>query len=147
MICGPQCLEHAKYQIPRPLFQQTLNRLALFEDVLFVETLEESYANFTLKHSWSTTMSMDKINVKQNLKKNAPKVSLKRWDPLMSALDDALYEFGHLKQAGRLPPNFNQDWEQFPFSTQVQLRLDAYFAMGPLRNCTSICCADECSMY
>jgi hypothetical protein len=147
MICGPKCLEHAKYQIPRPLFEETLSRLALFEDILFVESLEESYSNFTLKHSWSTTMSMDKINVKQNMQKNATKASLKRWDPLMSALDDALYEFGQLKQAGRLPPNSDQQWGQFPFSTPIQQQLEAYFAMGPLQNCTSICCADKCSMY
>ena len=127
-----------KYQLTREIFQYTLNRLRLFEDILFVEDLENSYRKFAAKHDWPKT-PMYQENVARDAESRSSLVSEYDWDPLMSALDDALYEFGQRKEAGLEP--FDE------FSPHIQEQLDNYFSQGPSRNCTTVCCGDICSLY
>jgi hypothetical protein len=155
VICGPRCLQPNKYALTRDMFRHTLNRLRLFEDILFVEDMARSYRKFTKKHNWTSIPMIDKntaldltwkkANEKNRklllplLKTDARVSAAHDWDPLMSALDNALYEFGERKEAG-LEPFDN-------FTVSVQQDLDQYFAMGPSRNCTTICCGTKCSVY
>ena len=138
ILCGPRCLDMNKYQLTREIFQYTLNRLRLFEDILFVEDLENSYRKFATKHDWPKT-PMYQENVARDAESRSSLVSEYDWDPLMSALDDALYEFGQRKEAGLEP--FDE------FSPHIQEQLDNYFSQGPSKNCTTVCCGDICSLY
>ena len=61
------------------------------------------------------------------------------WDPLMSALDDALYEFARRKYQNM---THEQLWR--PFSNQVQV--DRYFVEGPQMGCHDVCCG-RCTAY
>ena len=61
------------------------------------------------------------------------------WDPFMSALDDALYEFARRKY---LNVTHEQLWS--PFSNQLQL--DRYFVEGPQMQCHDACCR-RCTAY
>ena len=140
ILCGPRCLDQNKYQITKESFQYTLNRLRLFEDVLFVEELTKSYDKFTKKHNWPAAP----IDAENEAPNSQASITLtgemqKEWNPLMSALDDALYEFGHRMDA-QIEPYDN-------FTHPVQKQLDHYFEYGQLQNCTTICCGDKCSTY
>ena len=139
MICGPKCSANAsKFQITPHLFQMTLDRLALFTDILFVETMNASVSKFAHKYGWSDIPLM--VNRKLDpIIKNVTSLSAIGWDPDMSALDDALYEFGQRQEAGLLP--------YAQYSKEVQRHLDAYFSRSSdnKRNCTNPCCSDPCS--
>jgi hypothetical protein len=148
ILCGPTCLHNSKFQITRDLFQYTLQRLALFEDILFVEDMSNSYSKFAKKHGWRHYVTSDPNknatelsahNVRSDPNKNATELSAQGWDPLMSALDDALYEFAKRKDAGMEPLD--------AFSTGTQAALDNYFETGMERGCTNKCCAGSCSKY
>jgi hypothetical protein len=155
VLCGPRCLQPNKYALTRDMFQYTLDRLRLFEDILFVEDMAHSFRKFTKKHQWTGMPMIEKNTAldvtwkksnEQNrnfllplLKNDARDSEAHDWDPLMSALDNALYEFGQRKEAG-LEPFDN-------FTVSVQQELDQYFDTGPFRNCTNICCGTTCSVY
>jgi hypothetical protein len=136
MICGPKCMTAYKYKITPQLFNYSLNRLALFTDILFMETMNASVSKFAQKYNWSDTPPKV-INRKIDPGVNVSQLSAIGWDPDMSALDDALYEFGQRKEAGLLP--------YAQYSDKVQRQLDAYFRSGVERNCTSPCCSEQCS--
>ena len=105
ILCGPKCLSTAKFQISAELFLYTLQRLDKFEDILFVETFDKSYDMFRQKHNWSSTeiVPLQQYNVRRinitssNSDGGYQQISSQGWDPLMSALDDALYEFSKRK--------------------------------------------------
>jgi hypothetical protein len=138
MVCGPKCATASKFQITPQLFNYTLNRLALFTDILFVETMNASVSKFSQKHNW-LDVPPNVVNRKNKPGVNVTHLSAIGWDPDMSALDDALYEFGQRKEAGLLP--------YAQYSDVVQRHLDAYFLSGVERNCTSPCCSEKCSGY
>ena len=138
ILCGPRCLDMNKYQLTREIFQHTLDRLKLFEDILFLENMDKSYKKFTLKHGWPGNL-MEAENVAKEGESRSSVVPDHDWDPLMSALDDALYEYGQRKEAELEP--FDE------FTPAVQMKLDGYFLHGAAKNCTTVCCADRCSLY
>ena len=137
IICGPRCQNVSKFSITPELYNYTLQRLALFEDILFVETLNTSYTNFVRKHNWTTVI--DKIVNKKEKRVNATEIALINWDPMMSALDDALYAFAQRKMAGLEP------YGQLP--SHIQSRVDDYLSNGTSRNCSGPCCGVNCSKY
>jgi hypothetical protein len=58
------------------------------------------------------------------------------WDPFMSALDDALYEYASARVQGIVeptPPGRNTE------------AIKNYFDKGPSRRCLAPCCHVECS--
>ncbi|CAJ1954532.1 unnamed protein product [Cylindrotheca closterium] len=140
IICGPRCKSRPKFQITHELFQYTLQRLASFQHVIFVEDMQESYNQMALTYQWKVIDENDK-NAKPTKRGNYNKtdVTMARWNPLMSALDDALYEFAKLKY-------YSGGSSELPYEFVNQAQVDEYFALGPLQNCTNVCCG-QCTPY
>eukprot|EP00934_Nitzschia_sp_Nitz4_P008911 Nitzschia sp. Nitz4//scaffold70_size99833//13059//14102//NITZ4_004585-RA/size99833-processed-gene-0.3-mRNA-1//1//CDS//3329557105//8901//frame0 len=144
ILCGPKCRPQPKYQITRDQFEYTLHRLDQFSFVLFVEDMQGSYDKIAAHYNWTGFEALVNVDHKQlhlnrnKNKKNAEALMvLEPWGPLMSPLDDALYEFAQRKDRGE------QDlWR--PFSNQEAL--ETYFRDGPKMNYTSIC-GEECTPY
>jgi len=143
ILCGPKCKSQPKFQITRQLFEYTLHRLAMFRHVLFVEDIRDSYNQMASTYQWKLLHKdyMRKPTRQGNYDRS--KVSTFQWNPHMSVLDDALYEFAKRK--------YNQDNNQSDlpnmrndFANQAQV--DQYFALGPLQNCTNVCCG-PCTQY
>jgi hypothetical protein len=103
-----------------------------FDDFLFVERFNESFTKFAARVGW-TIMPVPK--------KSARSVTVgddsDTWDPLMSALDDALYEHALALYFGNEPS----------LSVLQSGAVDSYFALGPERGCTLPCCHPTCSEY
>eukprot|EP00536_Pseudo-nitzschia_multiseries_P001944 jgi/Psemu1/4577/gm1.4577_g len=161
MICGAKCLAVPKFQITRDIFEYTLKRLWTdFSHILFVEDMEKSFGIFAEAYGWtnrSNTISnstMAKDSHSKPKKDSSPKLP-KWWDPYMSVLDNALYEFAkrkhrlgiaarnnisadktHYNSSRIMRPVWNEDYE--PFKNQALV--DDYFREGPLRNCANSCC-------
>lgn len=135
-ICGTQCAIVPKYHITESLFNYTLDRFSKFEDYLFIENFPDSYVQFAQRVGWDLSPGM--------ILNKTPKVKagvypdLSGWDPLMSALEDSLYEYAQQSYGGVQHP---------VFSDEVLQGLRTYFAEGPLRNCGHPCCAEKCSAY
>ena len=150
MICGPKCVgvggeentnNPIKYRISKDLFEYTLDRLAKFSDILFLESINASFTKFVQRHNWTNVGGLKVVNQKQNHTAAAAIIQKEQqdgWNPLMDALDNALYEFAQRKEANLVP--FAQ------YSDAVQRELDHYFERGPLQNCTTLCC-HECTVY
>ena len=143
MICGPKC-GGIKYRISKELFEYTLDRIAKFSDILFLESINASFTKFVQRHNWTNVGGLKVVNQKQNHTSDAAAAAIIQkekqdgWNPLMDALDNALYEFAQRKEANLVP--FAQ------YSDAVQRELDHYFERGPLQNCTTLCC-HECTVY
>jgi len=107
MICGPKCLDIPKFQITPELFRYTLERLSRFSHVLFLEDIKTSYAKFAKALKWNFAPTVGHENKRRNVNKDEavvqPKVSdlmaanNLTYDPFMTALDDALYEFARMR--------------------------------------------------
>jgi hypothetical protein len=142
MICGTQCMATPKFQLSRQDFQHTLSRLANFDSILFLESFQASYEEFANRHSWTDSNLGWKHKARENSDGNNYTSS---WDPLMSALDDALYAFAQRllrsDEDSSTPPRL----EDLPLDNQQSL--DHYFQEGPARNCDNPCCATKCSTY
>eukprot|EP00934_Nitzschia_sp_Nitz4_P008628 Nitzschia sp. Nitz4//scaffold70_size99833//11331//12560//NITZ4_004584-RA/size99833-processed-gene-0.91-mRNA-1//1//CDS//3329557102//8618//frame0 len=144
ILCGPKCRPQPKYQITRDQFEYALQRLTRFSFVLLVEDMQGSYDKIAAHYNWTRYGDIVrgdflKKNGNQNANKKPPEIplSLEPWDPSMSALDDALYEFAQRKNRG------DEDlWRQF----SNQEALDAYFRAGPSEQYTHICGA-SCTPY
>lgn len=135
ILCGRKCKSKYKFQITPELFRYTLQRLTVFKHILFVEQLDESYNRFAANYGWK---QVENSNVGKKVNYPVSDVKQAQWDPMMSALDDALYEF-----ATRLYKNQSSIlWDGFSNQNQVE----HYFEFGPLVNCTDICCG-QCSPY
>jgi len=133
-ICGTRCSNVPKFQLTAQLFNYSLDRLDQFEDLLFVEDYSESYRRFAQRVGWAHA-SIPNGNQQGPIiqsSKNNNHTLLDDWDPLMSALDDALYEYAWAKYRGEQPPH---------------PQVDTYFAEGPGRNCSTLCCTVRCSPY
>jgi hypothetical protein len=125
-----------KYQITRDLFQYTVDRLDLFEDILLFENFNQTFANFAQSVGWTKMpMSIGKKKVVTYPDSNG------KWDPLMTALDDALYELAVARQEQGL---YAKD---VVFSKETKQFLEEYFTTGDLRACTTPCCSKQCSKY
>lgn len=135
ILCGRKCKSKYKFQITPELFRYTLQRLTVFKHILFVEQLDESYNRFAANYGWK---QVENSNVGKKVNYPVSDMEQAQWDPMMSALDDALYEF-----ATRLYNNQSSIlWDGFSNQNQVE----HYFEFGPLVNCTDICCG-QCSPY
>eukprot|EP00980_Cylindrotheca_fusiformis_P005928 scaffold1246_cov134-Cylindrotheca_fusiformis.AAC.20 len=136
IICGRRCKTKAKFQITDELFRYTLQRLEKFRHVMFVEDMVGSFNAFAKSYEWKILQGGDSVRKKRNY--TATEVQQAEWNPMMSALDDALYEFAQRKynnETGIL-------WDSFANQAEV----DQYFSMGPKLGCTDICCG-LCTPY
>lgn len=137
IICGPKCMDQAKFQISKDIFKYALERLSKFRHIIFVEDLKNSFDQFAKSYGWKPHNPKKVKNVDAKSKKHG-EAKKHEWNPLMSALDDALYEF-----ALRMFRNDTEHlWE--PFTSQKQV--DEYFEHGPKYGCENGCCG-KCSAY
>jgi len=121
MICGSRCIDVPKYQLTKELFNYTLERIWYnFSYIIFVEDMEESFNRFATAYGWnnntnssissssSTTRTEAETAIQQQQQQQRDKTTstqtdksssslLYWWDPYMSVLDDALYEFAKRK--------------------------------------------------
>lgn len=146
IICGAKCRPQPKFQITRDLFEYTLERANKFVHFLFVEDLEASYNQIAKAYNWYKYSEIITVALLQDQSKRRRdhhgvdlKVRQEKWNPLMSALDDALYEF-----AKRKYHNVSQQELWQPFRNQDML--DRYFAEGYKFGCRNGCCF-KCTAY
>jgi len=155
ILCGPKCRPQAKFQITKDLFHFTLSRLEQFSHLLFVEEMEESYNQFAkhyrLRNYTDITTKPSSENNKNNNTNSSSSsvppripttnatVHQELWNPFMSSLDDALYEF-----AQRIFHNETLEDRWRTFSNQEEV--NRYFMEGPQMGCTDACCG-HCSAY
>lgn len=134
-ICGTPCMNTSKFGLTEQLWNHTVERLSQFDDVLFVDRFNESYTKFASRVGWTRMPVIQPITRDVDY----PRMS-DEWDPMMTALDDALYEFAEGMYQG-IP---------FPYaaiSTERRTALREYFARGREQKCNSPCCAATCSTY
>jgi hypothetical protein len=144
ILCGPRCRPQAKFQITENLFNYTLTRVERFAHFLFVEDMEASYdkfaAHYRLRNYSDMGASSEFVQKMSNRSHDKDAlVRQERWNPLMSALDDALYEF-----AKRKYQNMTHEQLLHPFSNQALL--DRYFSEGMQIGCADACCG-RCTSY
>jgi hypothetical protein len=134
-ICGTPCMNTPKYGLTEQLWNQTLERLSLFEDVLFVDRFNESFTKFASRVGWTH------MPVHQPLARHVDYPSTTdEFDPMMTALDDALYEFAEGMYRG-IPQPYTT------LSTERRTALRDYFTRASERKCNTPCCAATCSTY
>jgi len=136
MICGTQCRQIPKFQITPGLFNYTIGRLRHFDHILFVDKNQftEAYSKFAEQVGWT---KMPVPIPPTNKPPDYPSAST-AWDPLMSALDDALYDYARQLYEGTDNP---------VLISSHQKNLKRYFSLGPGRSCRSPCCDTTCSSY
>lgn len=132
-ICGTRCENVPKFQITKRLFEYTMARLNLFDDVLLFEKFNSSFALFAHNVGWT------KMPVSKGTKRNVtyPKAE-GEWDPLMSILDDALYEVAVSRY---------ENLTYHAFSKLTRAAMTKYFRSNKGKQCTTPCCADACTQY
>lgn len=133
-ICGSRCENVPKYQITKSLFEYTLARLKLFEDILLFDRFNNSFVRFAHNVGW-TKMPISKGN-KRNV--TYPSTEGDEWDPMMSVLDDALYEVAMSRY---------DNLTHHAFSSRTRTSLTSYFRSNKGKECTTPCCADTCTQY
>jgi hypothetical protein len=143
-LCGKPCESVAKFHLSRDHLEYAMARLRMFDDIMFLESWDESYTAFAKKYGWrldSINVDKAKINSMHHLVTNYKRVEesvlAKPMDPLMTALDDALYEFATAvaKQ------------ETVVFNSSTIETVDAYFREGQKRACHNRCCSAKCSSF
>jgi hypothetical protein len=138
-ICGTRCQTVPKFQITREIFDYALNRLRLFDHILLLEHWETMYPAMAQSLGWK--LSAPKVQnsaIMENM--TYPAFDRNDWDPFMSVLDDALYEYGVARYRGIFD-------DTFAFSKKTTQMLELYFSGGSERGCENPCCADSCSKY
>lgn len=137
-LCGTRCQTVPKFQITRALFEYTFDRLKLFDHVLLLEHWDNMYPQLAQSLGWRSTSNL-------HIRPHPTNVSYPElgsaWDPFMSVLDDALYEWRLAQFQGR------EKRILFDWTTETNDRLEQYFTMGLGRGCASPCCAESCSAY
>jgi hypothetical protein len=147
MICGVKCSRVKKYQLTSQLFAYTLRRLAQFQHVLFVEDLDASFERFAEAYGWQYNPgAASSGHLHSGRRMNATELTTRlkedvRWDPYMSVLDDALYEFARRKY-DHAP--YDELWNMTSFANQAMV--EDYYRLGPSRGCTNECCG-VCSKW
>jgi hypothetical protein len=136
-ICGTRCQNISKYQLSPEIFQYTLARLSKFEDFAFIERFKDSLLQLSRRIGWSKKPSFVQ-NSDEHDDAFYPHINEQDWDPMMSALDDALYEYAEQLFDGVATPSF---------SAATEKRMNDYFAKGPLQACETPCCSPVCSLY
>jgi hypothetical protein len=137
-ICGTRCQNVPKYQVNLELFQYTMKRLNSFDHILLLEYWDAMLPQFTQSLGWRTVPNLHISAKAKNI--TYPALGSRDWDPFMSILDDALYEFGLARYRGI-------SVDEFRFSKETARMLDHYFSMGRERGCGNPCCAESCSTY
>jgi hypothetical protein len=134
-ICGTPCMNTSKYGITEQLWNQTVERLSQFDDLLFVDRFNETFTKFASRVGWT------RMPVLQSTARHVDYPSMSdEWDPMMTALDDALYEFAEGMYQG-IPHPYDA------LSTERRTALKEYFDRGREQKCNSPCCAATCSTY
>jgi hypothetical protein len=132
-ICGTPCMNTPKYGLTEHLWNQTVERLSQFDDILFVDRFNETFTKFASRVGWT------RMPVLQSIARHVDYPSSSdEWDPMMTALDDALYEFAEGLYEGIPHP-------YAALSTERRAALREYFARE--QECNSPCCATTCSTY
>ena len=149
-ICGTLCMNVPKYQITERLFNYTLDRIRTFDDILFLERFNESYTKFANRVGWKRMALPRAVDDHDDsampgrgdpghvLSSTSAAADMETWEPLMTALDDALYEYAQDLYSGVAIPKL---------SPQQLDAVKMYFNDGVKRNCVYPCCHDECSTY
>jgi hypothetical protein len=140
-ICGSRCHNIAKFNISRELFEYSLKRLHVFDDILLLENFQESFVRFTTKVGWKPYIPKASTN-QDSWSSDAypPLWNNTSWDVSMTALDNALYQY-----ALQL---YHNDTTRIPvLSHDIMKDVELYFQQGPSRGCTTPCCSQECSKY
>lgn len=141
MICGAKCKYIPKYQLTEELFQYTLTRLSQFAHVFFVEDIQVSFGRVAQAFGWNSTVDSEHRYKHLEPEELTDKVTNQYWDPFMSTLDDALYQFARSKYEN------GTKWSSttgMKFANQELL--NEYFQTGPNRGCSNPCCG-ECSKW
>lgn len=151
ILCGAKCRSCPKYQITRELFDYTLQRANDFKHFLFVEDIESSYNQIANAYNWRNSTELAHVFAMENksIQRNNDshqvadprRANDESWDPFMSALDDALYEFAQRKYH---QGNGTAAAVGAPFRNQNVL--DRYFEEGTRRGCLDACCGN-CTPY
>jgi hypothetical protein len=143
-LCGKPCEEVAKYQLTRSHLDYTMSRLRMFDDVMFLESWDESFDAYSRRYKLpEITYQQDKSKINSmsyrvtNHTSIAKQAKAKPIDPLMTALDDVLYEFALMM--------VNRTIVELP--EHILVGMDTYFDEGVERGCTTPCCAAECSSF
>ena len=146
ILCGAKCRPQPKYQITQALFQYTLHRANEFRHFLFVEDLESSYNQMAQEYRWynfsddAYTYVHDHNGNRRNDKNGVDhRLANETWDPFMSALDDALYEFAQRKY-------HHVDAKELWVPFRNHEILTRYFAEGGSLRCKNACCGN-CTAY
>jgi hypothetical protein len=147
MICGVRCTHIAKYRLSRELFRYALQRLTDFAHVIFVEDMEASFAAFARHYGWQYNVAAAHHGQRLNATDltSALQQQHSDWDPYMSVLDDALYEFAQRKYLGATKEDLKALMKKgVEFANQALV--DEYFEKGPGRDCPNECCG-VCSKW
>lgn len=123
MICGTRCLLRPKYQLTRPDFEYTLERLQRFDSIILMEDFNRTYHAFASKVGWK--MWPGKKNTRSRIKPPA-------MDPLMHTLDNALYKVAQSLSLGE------------ESDIQATVAMDLYFVDAASRNMTTPCGHGSC---
>lgn len=136
-ICGTRCQKINKYQISSEIFQYTLARLMKFEDFVIIERFKDSLTQLSGRIGWTKKPSFIQ-NADVNDDSFYPEINIKDWDPMMSVLDDALYEIAEQLFEGMTNP---------ALSATTEVKMKEYFTDGPGKACETPCCSPSCSPY
>lgn len=142
-LCGTRCQNVSKYQMTRELFDYTVARLRAFDHVLLLEHWNDMYPSFADAVGWQqrTPKPQNRNQDKKTVNKTPLLVGKSAWDPFMSVLDDAVYEWVLARHKGEDNAT-NFDW--MPATNET---MERYFENGRNRNCENPCCAETCSTY
>eukprot|EP00977_Amphora_coffeiformis_P011177 scaffold2671_cov167-Amphora_coffeaeformis.AAC.15 len=132
-ICGTDCQTIPKYGISRQVFEQTVERLLKFDHVLFVEDFNRSFTDFAKAVNWPLLPVF-----RPPVRSIQYPIDDEPWDPLMSALDDALYTIAKQRFEGRA---------SLPLPSEMEANTAKYFREGSTRACSNPCCGPKCSKY
>jgi hypothetical protein len=145
MICGVRCTNITKYQISQDLFRYTLQRLVLFAHIIFVDDMELSFGKFARAYGWQYHIAYHGQSMDTSAIMNTTLSETKEeeeeeedWDPYMSALDDALYEFAQYKYHHASQDDLSTKIDTLGFSNRALV--EEYFQLGPSRGCSNQCC-------
>ena len=94
-LCGSKCEGVGQYKMTPDMFDHTLQRLRLFENIVLLDDYNRTFAKVERDLRWTQTVSDRKKNMEQWKKKKRPYPPLGEtvWDSNMSILDDVLYEY------------------------------------------------------
>jgi hypothetical protein len=178
MICGTRCTDIPKFQLTPELFDYTLQRISKFSHIIFLEDMKDTYETFRKSMGWNNTKiiheNKNKVyivapsSIISNIRSSNRMLSNTTtttnvnysssnnnnnnstvYEPFMTVLDDALYEFARRKYENKkngtiLSSSSSSSWGKEQFNNQELIK--QYFQEGSSRDCTNPCCG-ECSAW